>query len=146
LAPDAILCETDAPLALLSEANLTNQPGSVVMKRVAATAEFYALKSKFDARLGQLAAEERDIYKDSRYPNRGATASRMDEARANQQKSDSERKRYADFASKCVATADKEQSAIIIERRPISRISRVRTQFNGQEHDLWTHDFYLIAR
>jgi hypothetical protein len=143
LKADAILCEIEAPLALLSEPNLSGQPASVVIKRVSATVEFYEIKAKFHQSMGNLATQERDIHKDTRYPNRGATSSRMDEARAGQQDSDAERKRYAEFMARCTATPNTEQSATVLESRPISKLARVRTQFGGREHDLWTHEYYL---
>lgn len=146
LKADAIVCETDNPITLLSQSNLANQPGSVVMKRVAATAEFYGLKGQMNSTLRDLATTEQGIWKDSRQPDRGATSSRITESTAAKREAENSAKPYAEFMARCVATPPKEQTAMIVERRPISKAVRVRTSLNGREYELWTHDSYLAPQ
>jgi hypothetical protein len=143
LKADAILCETESPIALLSQSELANQPGSTVMKRVAAMVQSYALQEKMNQILLDLANQERSIWQDSRTPNRGATSSRAAEARAEQQKAAEASTPYKEFASRCVATPPQAQPLTVLERRPISRGIRVRTTLRGAEHNLWTHESYV---
>ena len=143
LKSDAIVCETEQPLALLAEPNLANQPGSVVLKRVVATVEFYRQQRNFHGALSNLANTERDIWKDTRTPNRGATASRADEARIGEQKALNDAERYSEFLKRCAATGAQEQPAAIIEARPISRAVKLRTLLRDRDVELWTHEFYV---
>lgn len=145
LRPDAILCEAEAPLSLLSEKHLANQPGSIVMKRVSATVQYYELSAKMNQGLLDLANRERDIWRDTRTPSRGNTASRAEEARDKLRQDGEEARRYGEFASRCTATPPQEQPAAVIERRPISGVVRVKTQLRGAEYDLWTHESYIKA-
>lgn len=143
LKADAIACETERPIALLSKSNLTNQSGSEVMKRVSATAQFYGLLGDVHQIRIDSANKERAIRQESGMTEKGAISARTLDARAAQQQSADAGSSYAEFISSCTATPDKEQRALVIERRPISQSVKIKTMLRGTEYELWTKDSYL---
>jgi hypothetical protein len=145
LKPDAIICETEVPLALLAESNLKDQPGGVVMERVAATVKFYEASGQFHATMGNLASQERDIWKDTRTPDRGATTARLAEARAGQQNAADSQIRFQEFLRRCTATpANVQQPATVLEHRLISKTIKVKTALGAVNGEFWTHETYFL--
>lgn len=139
LRADAILCETEPPLAMLSESHLAHKPGSVVMQGISAQLKYHEWNVLHQQRVVGIWNEERALTR-----NRSrSTDSRVSDAREQARESADEAKRYAEFKSRCMATPNQEQPLTIIERRPISGVARVRTMLRGNEHEFWTVDFYL---
>lgn len=139
---DAILCETESPLAILSQSNFSGLPGSVVMKRAIATVEIAALKVKAQNIMRDGAAREDAIRSNSRSLWRGSTPGAAN-AIAEQKEIEDSAKPYEDFTHRCVATPVDEQPAVILERRPISGTVKVKTALNGHEFEFWTVGAYL---
>lgn len=142
LTGDALVCETEEPLALLAEEKITLDSGSAIMKRVEQLAQLSDLAAQFNQVLGGLAAKEQAIHQDSRSPNRGATSSRITTARAEERKSMDSGRRYTEFTRRCTSTTAPQQ-AEVIERRPISGTVRIRTQYRGKDQEFWTTDNFV---
>ena len=115
LAADSLLCEAEPDVQKVDQMeNLRAQPGSMVMKRVAAGAEMWKLDQEISRRL----------YTGQRADNKVA------EAQANEAT-------YRRLQTSC-AESGSAQQAEVIERRAISGLTKIRVQFRGRPAELWT--------
>lgn len=115
LVGDALLCETEEPLAIVADDKLAGKSGSEIVKHVQTMVKLQALALQFNQTMANLAQTERGIYKDTRTPDRGATSSRLSEAKSEQQKAADGARKYDEFLKRCVASSSQLQPAIVLD-------------------------------
>lgn len=138
---DSLVCETPEPLAMLAKPNLAGQPGSVVMKRVDATAKFYQLSGQANSTLGDMAAQEERIRATGNLP--GNSSAQAAQAVANQQTASMQAEQAQTFLRRCAATSSDEQQVKVLEKHPISGEVKINAVINGNAVDVWTVASYL---
>lgn len=143
LVGDALLCETEDPLAIVADDKLAGKSGSEIVKHVQTMIKLQALAVQFNQTMATLAQTERGVYRDTRTPDRGATSSRILDARDEQRKAEDGSRKYVEFSKRCATTSSQSQPATVIDRRPISGALKVRTEFRGHTSDLWTLDSFV---
>ncbi|ULU26611.1 hypothetical protein [Dyella terrae] len=138
---DAIVCETPEPLAMLAKPNLAGQPGSVVMKRVDATAKFYKLSGQANGTLAEMTAQEDRIRAAGQLS--GNSSAQATQAVANQQSATTQQNEADSFLRRCATTGSDVQQVSVIERHPISGEVKIRAMIKGASADVWTIATYL---
>ena len=138
---DSLICESDSFLEVLDQENLKNQTGSVVIKRVDASAQFYRLQAKGSALFKELAVKEERIRADTRV--RGSSSAQASAASDDQRDAEAKAEVYERFLKHCMATDARDQPAVVLETRAISRTYKIRTIVNGIEAEVWTKMNYL---
>lgn len=141
LRPDAVVCESEAPLQLLDWPNLKNQPGSVVVKRLKATVQLEELMSQANGILRNEALQEQAIRNAANI--NGNTTPQANDAASQQQAAISKEAQAKLFLRHCMATGSNPTQVTIVKRLPISGIVQIGMIIKGAETEVWTTSYYL---
>jgi hypothetical protein len=111
LAPDSLVCESVTDLEFVArQDNLRGQPASVILKRSAATVEFYRLDAQTARMMYVPKAQSEQV-----------------------QRADADA--YKSIVAGCATASG---PAAVLERKPISGLSKVKITYRGQPAELWT--------
>lgn len=141
LRPDAVVCENEAPLQLLDWPNLRNQPGSVVVQRLKATAQLEELMSHANGILRNGALQEQAIRNAANI--NGNTTPQANDAASQQQVAMSKEAQAKSFLRYCMATGSNPTQVTIVKRLPISGVAQISMIIKGAEAKVWTAIYYL---
>jgi hypothetical protein len=141
LRPDAVVCENEAPLQLLDWPNLRNQPGSVVVQRLKATAQLEELMSHANGILRNGALQEQAIRNAANI--NGNTTPQANDAASQQQVAMSKEAQAKSFLRHCMATDSNPTQVTIVKRLPISGVAQISMIIKGAEAKVWTAIYYL---
>ncbi|MDD5035548.1 MAG: hypothetical protein PHE55_12405 [Methylococcaceae bacterium] len=69
----------------------------------------------------------------------------LDEANNNLKSSTEKAKQSSELLRLCTSTKEA-QSIEVIEKRPISKVAKIKLKLNDNFYELWTYDFYLTIK
>ena len=142
LLPEALLCEGPEPLALLSQSNFAGQPASVVIKRADATAKYEQGMVKYHEIKADYAAKEDRIR--ANYRMGGSNAAEATAAASGKAEAQSAALPYLALVRQCASSGLAPLQGRVLERKPISKIVKIATQFGGTTAELWTADSMVM--
>lgn len=141
LRPDAVVCESEAPLQLLEWPNLKNQPGSIVVKRLNATVKLEEMMAQANGILRNEALQEQAIRNAANM--NGNTAAQANNAATQQQAAMSKEAQAKSFLQHCMATGNNPTEVTVVKRLPISGVVQINMAINGADAEVWTTSYYL---
>jgi hypothetical protein len=92
--------------------------------------------------LKKLALDEENI--NATYHLRSSSAAKADARAQEEAKALSQAEPFERFAKHCAATGAREQIAVLVESRAISGLTKIRTNVNGNDAEVWTTAHYLM--
>lgn len=142
LSGDAVVCETPVALGVLHAPIMQDQPGHVVMERVAGQIKIAQLQQKISGALGDEAVQEDQIRALANM--NGSLASEVVQQNAERAQAATLEAGMRTFQRVCTNTSQP-QYVTLIQRRPISGDAEISMQIDGQPAQVWTVSTYLQA-
>jgi hypothetical protein len=132
---DTIICEADNPLVTTGEQFIKN---IIADDRATGTALIDAVNANYEAKKHNLYLDKLDDIRRSSPSNSYLISTRDAE-------SHKQIEELSDFLKLCAVNKEA-QPVEVIERKPISKIVKVKAKLNNSFYELWTYEYHLTFK